>query len=106
LEEYADQLKVLLEVNATLPENEQMKWAINWADDSHERWILWLKIGSPETINAKVNYQGEKPDRALYLKVHEKITRLWPDSYFKRGDYLKTPDGRPIFYFYFPQDAE
>ena len=106
LEEWADQLKVMLEVNAGLPENEQMKWALNWCDDSHERWMLWLKIGSPETINAKANYRGEKPDRALYPKVHEKITRQWTDTYFKRGDYLKTADGRPIVYFYFPQDAE
>jgi len=106
LEEWGDQLKVMLEVNATLPENEQMKWAINWCDDSHERWMLWLKIGSPETINSKANYEGEKPDRELYLKVHEKITRQWTDTYFKRGDYLKDAEGRPIVYFYFPQDAE
>lgn len=106
LEEWGDQLKVMLEVNATLPENEQMKWAINWCDDSYERWMLWLKIGSPETINAKANYQGEKPDRELFLKVHEKITRQWTDTYFKRVDYLKDADGKPIVYFYFPQDAE
>lgn len=106
LEEWADQLKVLLEVNESLPEKEQLKWAINWCDDSHERWIAWLKIGSPGEMARKANYDGEKPDKELYLKVHEKITRQWTDNYFNRKDYLKAPDGRPIIYFYFPQDAE
>lgn len=106
LEEWNDQLKVLLDVNAKLPEKEQMKWAINWCDDSHERWMAWLKIGSPDELARKANYDGEKPDKALYLKVHEKITRQWTDTYFNRKDYLKAPDGRPIVYFYFPQDAE
>ena len=83
-----------------------MKWAINWCDDSHERWMAWLKIGSPDEMARKANYEGEKPDKALYLQVHEKITRQWTDSYFNRKDYLKDKDGRPIVYFYFPQYSE
>ncbi|SIN71213.1 glycoside hydrolase family 99-like domain-containing protein [Algoriphagus halophilus] len=106
LVEWGDQLKVMLEVNAKLPKEKQMKWAINWCDDSHERWMHWLEIGSPDAKARKANYEGEKPDKELYLKVHEKITQLWIDEYFKRGDYLKEKDGRPIVYFYFPQDAE
>lgn len=106
LVEWGDQLKVLLEENAKLPKQEQMKFAINWCDDSNERWMLWLKIGSPEELARKANYPEEKPDRALYLQVHEKITQLWIDQYFSRGDYLTGEDGRPIVYFYFPQDAE
>ncbi|WP_051316155.1 glycoside hydrolase family 99-like domain-containing protein [Algoriphagus vanfongensis] len=106
LEEWNEQLKVLLEVNSQLPEKEHMKWAINWCDDSHERWMAWLKIGSPDEMARKANYEGEKPDKALYLQVHEKITRQWTDSYFNRKDYLKDKDGRPIVYFYFPQDSE
>ncbi|MDN3203470.1 glycoside hydrolase family 99-like domain-containing protein [Algoriphagus sediminis] len=106
LEEWNDQLKVLLDENAKLPKDQQMKWAINWCDDSHERWMAWLKIGSPDELARKANYEGEKPDKNLYLKVHEKITRQWTDTYFNRPDYLKGEDGRPIVYFYFPQDAE
>ncbi|MCS5489050.1 glycoside hydrolase family 99-like domain-containing protein [Algoriphagus limi] len=106
LVEWGDQLEVLLAENAKLPEEKQMKFAINWCDDSHERWMLWLKVGSPDELARKANYPGEKPDKELYLKVHEKITQLWIDQYFKRGDYLKDKDGRPIVYFYFPQDAE
>lgn len=106
LEEWNEQLQVMLDVNAKLPADQQMKWAINWCDDSHERWMAWLKIGSPDEMARKANYDGEKPDKALYLKVHEKITRQWTDKYFKRKDYLKGKDGRPIVYFYFPQDAE
>ena len=106
LVEWGDQLKVLLEVNASLPKEKQMKWALNWCDDSNERWMAWLKIGAPEELARKANYPGEKPDKHLYLKVHEKITQLWVDEYFSRGDYLKGKDGRPIVYFYFPQDAE
>jgi hypothetical protein len=106
MEEWNDQLKVLLEVNAKLPEGEQMKWAINWCDDSDARWMAWLNIGSADELARKANYEGEKPDKELYLKVHEKITRQWTDTYFNRKDYLKDPDGRPIIYFYFPQDAE
>jgi len=83
-----------------------MKWAVNWCDDSHERWMAWLKIGSPDELARKANYEGEKPDRELYLQVHDKITQLWIDQYFSRGDYLRSEDGRPVVYFYFPQDAE
>lgn len=104
--EWGDQLEVLLAENAKLPKEEQMKFAINWCDDSDERWRLWLKIGSPEELARKANYEGEKPTRELYLQVHQKITQLWIDQYFSRGDYLKVDDGRPIVYFYFPQDAE
>jgi hypothetical protein len=106
LVEWGDQLEVLLSVNAKLPEEKQMKFVINWCDDSHERWMHWLKIGSPDEMARKANYPGESPDRTLYLKVHEKITQLWIDEYFNRPDYLKGKDGRPIVYFYFPQDAE
>jgi hypothetical protein len=104
--EWGDQLEILLAENAKLPKAEQMKFAINWCDDSNERWMLWLKIGTPEELSRQANYAGEKPDKALYLKVHEKITQLWIDKYFSREDYLKGTDGRPIIYFYFPQDAE
>lgn len=104
--EWGDQLEVLLAENAKLPKKEQMKFAINWCDDSDERWKLWLKIGSPEELARKANYEGEKPTKELYLQVHQKITQLWIDQYFSREDYLKGPDGRPIIYFYFPQDAE
>ncbi|MDP3474117.1 MAG: glycoside hydrolase family 99-like domain-containing protein [Algoriphagus sp.] len=106
LVEWGDQLEVLLSENAKLPKEEQMKFAINWCDDSDERWKLWLKIGSPDELARKANYPGEKPDKALYLQVHEKITQLWIDQYFSRADYLKSSDGRPVVYFYFPQDAE
>ncbi|WBL44591.1 glycoside hydrolase family 99-like domain-containing protein [Algoriphagus halophytocola] len=106
MEEWGDQLQVLLKVNASLPKEEQLKWAINWCDDSHEKWMLWLGIGSPDARARKANYEGEYPDKALYLKVHEKITRLWIDQYFNRADYLTDPNGRPVVYFYFPQDAE
>jgi len=106
LVEWGDQLKVMLEVNASLPNDKQMKWALNWCDDSDERWMHWLKIGAPEELARKANYPGEIPDKELYLKVHEKITQLWIDEYFSRKDYLKGKDGRPIVYFYFPQNAE
>lgn len=106
LVEWGDQLDVLLAENAKLPKEEQMKFAINWCDDSDERWRLWLKVGAPDEMARKANYEGEKPDKALYLKVHEKITQLWIDQYFSRGDYLRAKDGRPVVYFYFPQDAE
>ena len=106
LVEWGDQLEVLLAENAKLPKAEQLKFAINWCDDSDERWRLWLKIGAPEERARNANYPGENPDRALYLKVHEKITQLWIDQYFSREDYLKGDDGRPVVYFYFPQDAE
>ncbi|PSL07326.1 glycoside hydrolase family 99-like domain-containing protein [Cecembia rubra] len=106
LEEWNEQLTVLLQENEKLPPEKQMKWAINWCDDSDDRWRLWIDIGSPESISAGRNYEGEKPDKALYLKVHEKITQLWIDKYFKRSDYLKSEDGRPIVYIYFPQDTE
>ncbi|PRY85172.1 glycoside hydrolase family 99-like domain-containing protein [Mongoliibacter ruber] len=106
LEEWNEQLEVLLSENLKLPAAEQMKWAINWCDDSDERWRAWLDVGSPESMSAGRNYEGEKPDKALYLQVHDKITQLWIDKYFKRKDYLKSDDGRPIVYFYFPQDTE
>ncbi|WP_111671200.1 glycoside hydrolase family 99-like domain-containing protein [Algoriphagus litoralis] len=106
LVEWGDQLEVLLAENAKLPKAEQMKFAINWCDDSDERWKLWLKIGSPEELARKANYEGEKPTKELYLQVHQKITQLWIDQYFSRADYLKAEDGRPVVYFYFPQDAE
>lgn len=104
--EWGDQLEVLMAENAKLKKEDQLKFAINWCDDSNERWMLWLKVGSPEELARKANYSGEKPDKALYLKVHEKITQLWIDQYFSRGDYLQAEDGRPIVYFYFPQDTE
>src|SRR5690606_26227458 len=104
--EWGDQLEILLAENAKLPKAEQMKFAINWCDDSDERWRLWLKVGSPDELARKANYDGEKPTKELYLKVHEKITQLWIDQYFSRQDYLKAEDGRPVVYFYFPQDAE
>jgi hypothetical protein len=106
LEEWNDQLTVLLQENEKLPAEKQMKWALNWGDDSDDRWLLWLDVGSPASLQAGRNYPGEKPDKALYLQVHDKITQLWIDKYFKRKDYLKDADGRPIVYIYFPQDTE
>jgi hypothetical protein len=106
LEEWNDQLRVLLQENQKLPADQQMKWAINWGDDSDERWRLWLDLGSPESMSAGRNFQGEKPTKELYLQVHDKITQLWIDKYFHRNDYLKDENGRPVVYFYFPQDTE
>jgi len=106
LEEWNEQLTVLLQENEKLPLDKQLKWAINWCDDSDDRWRLWLDVGSPESIRAGRNFEGEKPDKDLYLQVHDKITQLWIDKYFRRSDYLKGEDGRPIVYFYFPQDTE
>lgn len=106
IEEWAEQLHVLLQENEKLPADKQMKWAINWCDDSHERWSQWLDVGSPASIAAGRNLPHEQPTKELYLQVHDKITLLWIDNYFKRKDYLKDADGRPIVYFYFPQDAE
>lgn len=106
IEQWEDQLTVLLRENEKLPESKQMKWAINWCDDDDAKWMLWLDVGSPESIAAKRNVAGEKADRATYLQVHDKITMLWIDKYFKRKDYLKDHIGRPIVYFYFPHDTE
>ncbi|MEX0882249.1 MAG: glycoside hydrolase family 99-like domain-containing protein [Cyclobacteriaceae bacterium] len=106
VEEWDSQLKVLLAENEKLPENRQMKFAINWCDDSNERWLNWLEMASPKNINARINYPGESPDKQLYLKVHDKITLIWIQQYFKRNDYLKDGQGRPVVYFYFPHDTE
>lgn len=106
VEEWIEQLDVLLAENAKLPESKQMKWAIHWCDDSHEKWMLWLDVGSPASISAGRNYRGEAPTKQLFLQVHDKITQLWIDKYFKRKDYLRDQDGRPIVYLYFPQDLE
>lgn len=104
--EWAEQLTVLLQENAKLPKADQMKWAVNWCDDGDERWMKWLAIGSQGALNRKENYAGEKPDKSLFLKVHEKMTQQWIDDYFSRGDYLTSDDGRPVVYFYNPQDTE
>lgn len=106
VEEWTEQLAVLLEVNEQLPKDKQIKFALNWVDDGNERWFNWLNLGSPENIRNKVNYPGEAPTRELFLKVHDKMTRLWIDKYFKRDDYLKDSEGRPVLYFYFPHDTE
>lgn len=106
IEQWTDQLDVLLKENQKLPESKQMKWAINWCDDSDERWMGWLDLGSPASLSAGRNYRGEAPTKELYLQVHDKITQMWIDKYFKRKDYLRDEDGRPIVYFYFPQDTE
>lgn len=106
IEQWNEQLTVLLSENEKLPEDRQMKWAINWVDDSEERWRLWLDLGSPESLAAGRNYPGEFPDKQLFLKVHDKITQLWIDKYFGRKDYLRDETGRPIVYLYFPQDLE
>jgi hypothetical protein len=106
VEEWEEQLTVMLQVNEQLPKEKQMKFALNWVDDGPERWRNWLELGSPQNIRNKVNFPGEKPDKALYLKVHDKITHLWIDKYFRRDDYLKDTDGRPVVYFYFPHDTE
>lgn len=106
IEQWEDQLTVLLKENEKLPEAKQMKWALNWCDDSDENWMLWLDVGSPASLAAKRNVGNEKPNKELYLQVHDKITMLWIDKYFKRSDYLKDPIGRPIVYYYFPHDTE
>lgn len=106
VEEWTEQLHVILEVNGQLPKDNQIKFAINWVDDGNDRWMNWLQLGSPQNIKTKVNYKGESPSKELYLQVHDKITLLWIEKYFKRDDYLKDADGRPIVYFYFPHDTE
>jgi hypothetical protein len=106
IEQWNEQLTTLLNENEKLPEDRQMKWAINWVDDSEDRWRNWLDLGSPESLAAGRNYKGEVPDKQLYLKVHDKITQLWIDKYFHRKDYLKDDTGRPIVYLHFPQDLE
>lgn len=106
IEQWETQLHVLLEENAKLPKSQQIKFALNWCDDSDERWLDWLKMASPENIRAKVNSSEERPDKSLYLQVHDKITMLWIDQYFGRDDYLKDERGRPVLYIYFPHDTE
>ncbi len=106
VEEWHEQLTVLLAENEKLPSDKQMKWAINWCDDSHEKWMHWLDVGSPASLDAGRNYPGETPDKNLYLQVHDKITLLWIDKYFKRKDYLRDKEGKPIVYIYFPHDIE
>ncbi len=106
VEEWDDQLEVLLQENAKRPKSKQLKFALNWCDDSEDRWIHWLRMASPQNINSRTNYPGETPDKELYLKVHDKITLLWIDKYFHRDDYLKDETGRPVVYFYFPHDTE
>lgn len=106
VEQWQAQLKVLLAENKKLPASKQIKFALSWTDDSDLRWNDWLKMGSPETLANKSNYPGEKPDKAAYLRVHDKITLLWIQEYFLRGDYLKDEKGRPILYIYFPHDTE
>ncbi|MFC4872426.1 glycoside hydrolase family 99-like domain-containing protein [Negadavirga shengliensis] len=106
LEEWDGQLKVLLAENEKLPADRQMKFAINWCDDSESRWTQWLAMASPGNIKTRINYPGENPDKNLYLQVHDKITLTWIHQYFKRKDYLKDERGRPIVYFYFPHDTE
>lgn len=106
IEQWTEQLEALLKANDQLPKDQRMKFALNWVDDGNERWIDWLNLGSPENVKNKVNYAGENPDKELFLKVHDKMTLLWIDKYFKRDDYLKDDQGRPILYFYFPHDTE
>lgn len=106
LEEWDGQLKVLLQENSKRPESKQLKFALNWCDDSEDRWIQWLRMASPQNISSRTNFPGESPDQQLYLKVHDKITLLWIDKYFRRKDYLKDESGRPVVYIYFPHDTE
>ncbi len=106
VEEWTDQLDVLLQENYKRPEGKRLKFALNWCDDSEDRWIQWLRMASPENLRSKTNYRGETPDKDLYLRVHDKITLLWIDKYFHRSDYLTDEIGRPVVYFYFPHDTE
>jgi hypothetical protein len=106
IEQWETQLKVLLAENKKLPASKQIKFALSWTDDSDHRWNDWLKMGSPETMANKANYEGETPDKSAYLQVHDKITLLWIEQYFFRDDYLKDETGRPILYIYFPHDTE
>lgn len=106
VEVWNEQLTVLLQENAKRPAEKQVKFALNWCDDSEDRWLAWLQMDSPQNIASRTNYTGETPNRDLYLKVHDKITLLWIDKYFHRKDYLKDESGRPVIYFYFPHDTE
>ena len=106
LTQWTVQLETLLKENAKLPASEQMKWAVNWCEDGAGTWEDFLRIGTPEEIALGRNFPGEKPSRELFLKIHEKMTRLWTDVYFSRPDYLRAPDGRPVVYWYFPQDVQ
>ena len=56
VEEWTEQLEVIMKVNAQLPKEKQIKFAINWVDDGNERWLNWLKLGSPQNIAIKTNY--------------------------------------------------
>nr|MBI1231716.1 hypothetical protein [Cytophagales bacterium] len=106
VEQWDTQLKVLLAENKKLSANQRIKFALSWTDDSDERWVDWLKMGSPETIASRANFPGEKPTKTAYLQVHDKMTLLWIQQYFLRDDYLKDELGRPVLYLYFPHDTE
>jgi len=106
IEQWAEQLHAILEVNETLPLQEQMKFALNWCDDSDPRWMGFMKMGSPETLERKENFLGEAPTATLFMETHRKMVHLWADKYFIKPYYLKDEKGRPVVYFYFPQDVE
>ena len=106
IEQWAEQLHAILEVNETLPLQEQMKFALNWCDDSDHRWMGFMNMGSPETLARKENFLGEAPTATLFMETHRKMVHLWADKYFIKPYYLKDEKGRPVVYFYFPQDVE
>ncbi len=92
-------LNAMLAQNDKFPTAKKMKFALNWSEDSLGRWLEWLKI---ETNPG--NLPNEKASKELYFAVHEKMTQLWIDKYFKRADYLLSPDGRPVVYVLNPGD--
>src|SRR5690554_4687938 len=71
IEVWAEQLTALLKANEKLPKEKQLKFALNWVDDGDERWQTWTEMGSPQNIQNKSNYPGERPTRELFLKVHD-----------------------------------
>src|SRR5690606_21129552 len=106
VEEWTEQLEALLKANDQLPKEKRMKFVLNWVDDGNDRWLAWLSLGSPDSVKNKVNYVGEAPSKELFLKVHDKMTLLWIEKYFRRDDYLKDEEARPILHWYFPHDTE
>jgi hypothetical protein len=106
IEQWAEQLHAILKVNDSLPSAQQMKFALNWCDDSDDRWMGFLNMGSPATLARNENFPGEAPTATLYMETHRKMVHLWADKYFIKPSYLKDEKGRPVVYFYFPQDVE
>jgi hypothetical protein len=101
VEQWAEPLHAIVKVNDSLPPSEQIQIALNWCADSEATWQGWLGTMDPKN-NLPVQ---ERASKELYLQVHDKMTLLWIDKYFAKPYYLKSRDGRPVVYFYFPQDT-